>query len=285
MIAKEYAQIDPNEKRDLLQDLKSEVGGDLERLVLPLYMMPGEFDARLMEKAMYGIKNDVDLLVEVLCTRTNKEIEDMKNAWKEKIDSKQRLEERVDGETKKLVGLTNFHNLCLKLLEAKRPPCAQPDEKQVRVDAEELNHQLLDRPDLDTAKAKFVEIFTERSWAHIGAVVGEFQGISEKWTMDAAIGHEFGDSSNTTKALRVMAEFCFQPYDFWAKKLREAMKGLGTDDSALVRIIVSRSEVDMANIAKVFGHRYGDGQTLKSWIESDTSGAYRQLLLNLCGYH
>jgi len=222
----------------------------------------------------------VDLLIEVLCTRTNKEIEDMKKAWTEKIDAKQRLEERVGDETKKkLIGLTNFHVLCSKILEGKRPPCQKPDEKQVRVDAEELNHQLSERTDINDAKAKFVEIFTERNWAHIGAVVGEFQKISQKWTMDSAIAHEFGESSNTTKALRLIAEFCFQPYDLWAKKLRDAMKGLGTDDSTLIRIIVTRCEVDLSNIAQIFGHRYGDGKTLKSWIESDTSGAYSQLLL------
>jgi len=285
MIASEYALLDGTEKRDLLRDLKDEAGGDLESLLLPLYMMPGEFDARLLEKAMYGMKNDVEVLIEVLCTRTNKELEDMKNAWKLKIDPKVRLEEKVGDETKTWFGTTNFHVLCLKLLEAKRPPCAKPDETQVRVDAEELYHQLLERKDVNTAKAKFVEIFTERSWSHLGAVVGEFQKISEKWTMETAISHEFGDSSNTTKALQVMAEFCAQPYDFWARRLRDAMKGLGTSDNKLVRIVVSRCEVDMNNIVLVFGQRYGDGKNLKNWIEADTSGAYRQLLLNLCGYH
>jgi hypothetical protein len=285
MIVSEYTHIDAREKRDLLQDLKREAGGDLESLLLPLYMMPGEFDARLMEKALKGFRNDVEVLIEILCTRTNKELEDMKFAWKEKIDSKVRLEEKIADETKSLFGSTNFHVLCLRLLEANRPPCATPDANLVRLDTEELYHQLVERNDVNNAKAKFVEVFTERSWAHIGAVVGEFQKISDKWTMEKAISHEFGNSSNTTKALQVMAEFCAQPYDFWAKRLRDAMKGLGTDDSKTVRIVVSRCEVDMNNIVLVFGQRYGDGKNLKSWIEADTSGAYRSLLLYLCGFH
>jgi hypothetical protein len=284
MIADEYANIDPEQRRDLLQDLKSEVGGDLESLVLPLYMMPGELDARLLEKAMYGLRNDVEVLVEVLCTRTNKELQDMKEAWKLKIDPKVRLEEKVGDETKTWFGTTNFHVLCTKLLEANRPPCSKPDEKQVRLDAEDLHHQLLERNDVNNAKAKFVEVFTERSWAHVGAVVGEFQKISDQYTMEAAIRKEFG-SSNTTKALQVMAEFCAQPYDFWAKRLRDAMKGLGTSDNQLVRIVISRCEVDMNNIVLVFGQRYGDGKNLKSWIDSETSGPYAQLLSYLCGFH
>jgi hypothetical protein len=283
MIVEEYARLDAN-KRDLLADLKEALSGDMENVVLPLYMTPGEYDARLMEKAMYGIRNDVDILTEVLCTRTNEEIEAMKRAWTEKIDAKQRLDERVSTETKKLFGVTNFHILCLKLLEAQRPACRKPDLQQVRAEAEDLHHFLLETSDVNGAKAKFVEVFTERSWSHLGAVVGEFQTISGKHTMEYAISKAFSDSSNTTKALRVISEFCFQPYDFWAKKLRDAMKGAGTDDTTLARIIVTRCEVDMSNIAKVFGERYGDGTTLRNWIETNTSGYYSQMLLNLCGY-
>jgi hypothetical protein len=283
MIVKEYVNVDEKEKRDLLYDFKNDVGGDLGNLVLPLYMMPGEFDARLMEKAMRGIGNDVEVLNEILCTRTNKEIQEMKLAWIQKIDEKQKLEDRVATETKKFFGITHYHTLCVKLLEARRPPCITPDEKQVRADAEELNHLLTERS--QNAEAKFVEIFTERSWPHIRALVGVFQNVSEKWTLDGAICHEFGESSNTVKALRLLIEFCTDPYDFWAKRLRDSLKGIGTDDSKLIRIIVNRCEIDLGNIVETFGQRYGESKNLKNWIEHDASGFYAQLLLYLCGYN
>jgi len=256
----------------------------LETLVVPLYMAPGEFDACTMEKAMSG-KNDIDLLTEIVCTRTNQELEDMKKMWREKIDSKMRLEEKVGDETKKWFGgTTHFHMLCLNLLDARRPPSAIPDQNQVSVDADNLHHQLLECDNVKDAKVKFVEVFTQRSWTHVGAVVNEFHKISKESTIEAAIHSEFGERSGTTKSLEVIAEFCSQPYDFWAKKLRDALTGIDTDDSDLVRIVVSRCEVDLHNVVQVFGQRYGDGKTLKSWITSKTSGAYSQLLLKLCGY-
>ena len=49
------------------------------------------------------------------------------------------------------------------------------------------------------------------------------------------------------------------------------MKGLGTDDFQLRRVVVPRCEVDLSNIADVFGQRYGKGKTLKNWIEGDTN--------------
>jgi len=285
MIVREYLHIDDTIKKDLLVDFRSDLGSQLANLVLPLYMMPGEFDARLMEKAMRGVGNDVEVLNEVLCTRTNEEIRAMKMAWKERVDTRQSLDDRVSDETKKFFGVTHYHNLCMKLLQARRPGCSEPDSKLVRTDAEDLNRLLLERSNVNTAESKFVEIFTERSWPHIRALVGEFQNVSKKWTLDGALCHEFGESSNTVKALRTIIEFCTDPYDFWAKRLRDAMKGFGTDDTKLVRIVVSRCEIDMANIVQAFGQRYGEGKNLKNWIEQDTSGFFAQLLLNLCGYY
>jgi len=84
--------------------------------------------------------------------------------------------------------------------------------------------------------------------------------------------------------LQTILQFVLRPYDFWAEKLHNAMAGLGTDDNTLRRVIISRCEIDLANVAEVFGKRYGKGKTLKSWIEDDTSGHYQKLLLKLCGY-
>ncbi|XP_013392205.1 uncharacterized protein LOC106160214 [Lingula anatina] len=65
----------------------------------------------------------------------------------------------------------------------------------------------------------------------------------------------------------------------FALKLHKAMKGLGTDDDALVRIVVTRCEVDMVQIKEAFMAMYN--QTLGKWIADDISGDYRQLILAL----
>ena len=41
---------------------------------------------------------------------------------------------------------------------------------------------------------------------------------------------------------------------------------------------------DFSDLEELFGERYGKGKTLKNWIEDDTSGNYRKLLLKACGY-
>lgn len=51
---------------------------------------------------------------------------------------------------------------------------------------------------------------------------------------------------------------------FFAKRLYKSMKGLGTNDNQLIRIVVTRCEVDMEDIKQAFVQDYGD--TLEEFI-------------------
>ncbi|KAI9753893.1 MAG: hypothetical protein M1815_005937 [Lichina confinis] len=64
-----------------------------------------------------------------------------------------------------------------------------------------------------------------------------------------------------------------------AEALYRAMKGFGTDERTLIRILSKRDPLQMALLVNTFGHRYG--KSLQSWVESETSGYFRDTLVAL----
>ena len=59
------------------------------------------------------------------------------------------------------------------------------------------------------------------------------------------------------------------------------MKGMGTDDDTLVRLLVSRSEFDLPEIKREFKILYK--KSLYDWVKSELSGDYEKLFLTLIG--
>lgn len=76
-------------------------------------------------------------------------------------------------------------------------------------------------------------------------------------------GHEFeqaikNEFSGTTKDILLALVQCIRdPHDYLAIRLHESMEGIGTDDRVLIRIIVSRSEIDLGDIKESFQKKYG----------------------------
>lgn len=70
-------------------------------------------------------------------------------------------------------------------------------------------------------------------------------------------------------------------YEFFAKRLHRSMAGIGTNDNQLIRIIVTRAEIDLADVKYAFARKFG--KSLRSWIKGDTSGHYKYCLYGLIG--
>ena len=72
--------------RDLISDLKSELGGKLEDVVIGLFTEPVEYDVIQLNKAMKGAGTDEDTLMEILATRPNWYIQRIKQIYRIKYD-------------------------------------------------------------------------------------------------------------------------------------------------------------------------------------------------------
>ncbi|KAJ4804796.1 Annexin [Rhynchospora pubera] len=81
--------------------------------------------------------------------------------------------------------------------------------------------------------------------------------------------------------MKVVVRCLVSPEKHFAEVIRASMEGLGTDEEALTRGVISRAEIDMELIKEEYKRRYKT--TLTHDVIEDTSGLYKDILLALIG--
>ena len=253
--------------RDLIEDLKSELSGNFRDIILGLMMPIAEYDASELKRATKGLGTDDSCLIEILCTRDDEQKTQIKEVYKKKF--KKSLEDDVISDTS-----GNFKKLLVALINAKRDTTQTVDLTKAKSDAKLLYEA--GEAKWGTNEEEFLTIFSARSPPHLRAVFKEYQHISNKSITDALKSEMSGNFGKGLKTLvAVIEDRCL----YFAEKLHKSMKGLGTKDSDLVRIVTSRCEVDMVEIKEAYLKKYND--SLENMIKGDTSGDYKSTLLAL----
>ncbi|CAL8126556.1 unnamed protein product [Orchesella dallaii] len=252
--------------RDLIKDLKSELGGKFEKLVLALMEPYYDYLAKELNNAMEKIGTNEDVLTEVLCTRGNAEIQFINEAYGRLFGKS--LEDDISSEVS-----GHYKRLLVMLLTCSRNEHVVEPEL-----AAEMAERLYDAGEgtLGTEEESFTTLLAHNSFYQLKLVFDEYEKISGKTFQQAAESELSGDLKEACLTIARRSESLPR---YFAERLKDAMKGAGTDDSALVRIIVSRSEIDLAAIKKEYMALYH--KTLESDIKGETSGDYEKALLSI----
>ncbi|XP_036356955.1 annexin A6 isoform X1 [Octopus sinensis] len=255
--------------KDLIKELKSELSGCFCDTILGLCMTPVEFDATNLNKAMKGLGTNEKTLIEIICTRTNQQLKEIKEVYKTMF--KNSLEDDIAGDTS-----GHFRNLLISLVQGNRAEKKSFDRNKAKQDAEELYKA--GEKKWGTDESCFNAILCSRSYSQLRAIFQEYILLSQKDIEDVIKSEMSGDLKNSMLAI---VQCIRNKAMFFASALYKAMKGLGTDDKTVIRIIVSRSEVDMVQIKQEFQKAYKE--TLESFLKGDLSGDYLKTMLNLTG--
>lgn len=68
-------------RQDLIEDLKSELGGHFEDVILALVRPPADYLCKQLHMAMEGMGTNEHTLIEILCSRSNSEVQDIVTAY------------------------------------------------------------------------------------------------------------------------------------------------------------------------------------------------------------
>uniref|UniRef100_A0AC11B422 Annexin A4 n=2 Tax=Caprinae TaxID=9963 RepID=A0AC11B422_SHEEP len=236
--------------RDLMDDLKSELSGNFEQVILGMMTPTVLYDVQELRKAMKGAGTDEGCLIEILASRTPEEIRRINQTYQ--LQYGRSLEDDIRSDTSFMFQRV-LVSLSADLYEA--------GEKKWGTD-----------------EVKFLTVLCSRNRNHLLHVFDEYRRITQK-DIEQSIKSE--TSGSFEDALLAIVKCMRNKSAYFAERLYKSMKGLGTDDDTLIRVMVSRAEIDMLDIRANFKRLYG--KSLYSFIKGDTSGDYRKVLLILCG--
>uniref|UniRef100_A0A8C4HNF3 Annexin n=1 Tax=Dicentrarchus labrax TaxID=13489 RepID=A0A8C4HNF3_DICLA len=255
--------------KDLFHDLKSELTGNFEKLVLAMMMTPTQFDASQLREAIKGAGTDEACLIEILSSRSNADICEITRIYKAEYGKS--LEDAIISDTS-----GHFRRLLVSLSQGNRDERETVDVSLAKQDAQKL--YAAGENKVGTDESQFNAILCARSKPHLRAVFQEYQQMCGR-DIEKSICREM--SGNVESGMVAVVKCIKNTPAYFAERLHKAMQGAGTKDTTLIRIMVSRSEIDMLDIRQAYAQTYG--KSLYTAISGDTSGDYKKLLLKLCG--
>uniref|UniRef100_A0A8C6ZAE1 Annexin n=1 Tax=Nothoprocta perdicaria TaxID=30464 RepID=A0A8C6ZAE1_NOTPE len=235
---------------DLAEVLKGDLSGDFEKSVLALLDRPCEYEARALRKAMEGAGTDESLLVEVLSSPYGP----LSAVFDRDLESD--VKSDTSGSLQKIL---------VTVLEVRLGcPC-------VPCLTEALAHIIFKAGEgrWGTDELAFNVVLAKRSYPQLRATFEAYEKVS------FALLHSYKKTSYCS-SLVSSAKDC---PGYFATLLYNAMKGTGTDEETLIRVLVTRSETDLPAIKEKYQQKYN--KSLAEAVQSDTSGDFRKLLLAL----
>ncbi|KAK1880271.1 Annexin A2 [Dissostichus eleginoides] len=241
--------------KDLAAALKKALSGELEVLLLELLMPPLQYEAYRLQQAMVGIGTDEETLLEILCTHSGRELQEISVAYKEIY--KKDLDKELKGETS-----GDFYKLLVALLNKDEVPGG------VRRDIEALSATL----NVKKAEAgPWIDILTSRDSDHLNKVLMGLE-LDIGQMVDQALEKKF--SGDIRLGLKALVECIQSPECYLAKRLT------ATKTPILQGIMVSHSEEDLLCVRTAYLKL--TGTSLYTALQKQFKGDHLQALLAIC---
>ena len=262
-ICKYYAE---TYSKSLYSELKSKLSGYFKPLAMHLFLHPITFVAKMLKKSLKGFGGDEGVIFEVLTSYTQDQLRQIEEAFKAETGKElsKQIENNFSGVLKK--------NL-LNLLYTPRKVNPTPDHEYCKNLAKLLNE--VGGPNWAGDENIFKEVFIQSSPEEL-VLIGRYYKENYGNNMLDVIDKESGKSKII---LRELLYNNIIPQELFAEKVYLAIKGLGTDNDLLNRVLILRNEIDMKEIREFYQKKYK--VPMKEDIIGDTSGIYQKLCLYL----
>lgn len=257
-VAHEYTKL---HGKALAEEVKSVAHGEFGLLLIDLIIPRANFAARVVNNAVAGAGTDEKAIIDVIAHISNQQIAELKDAFSNIFakDLVTRVKSDLSG---------HFGKAVVSILEGTRSEhLGDP-----RSEAETLYSK--GEGKWGTDDDYFVNFFTKNSFENLVAIDEEYQ---------AKYGHslEVAVKKETSGAYQDLLVALSIPRPvFWARRIRHAIAGLGTDDTLLRRAFALNSRKQLQHIQAVY-ESVNKGKNIHDDVAGDTSAHYKTLFLAL----
>lgn len=256
-------------QKQIQDDFRSNLSGNFQEAMVALFFTPIDYDCYQIYKAIKGLGTNEDTLIEIFATRDNEGINQIKQRFPQLY--KKDLLTEIHNDTSGF-----FRDILEALLQANRSYNKNPNVEECKSCAQRLFNAQDDKKEV--LHSTFIEIFTKKSREELAVISKEYYQWYKK-TLIEVVDSKF--SGDVRRVLKAIIFAILSPSEYFARRIYKAVKGLGTNDTVLIRVLVSRDEIDIERIKRYYQQSYN--KSLYEAVKSDVSGDYQKLLLTLIG--
>ena len=256
-------------KKNLIDDLKSELSGKFEDAMVALFKDPVEYDCECVYNAMKGAGTDENCLIEVIASRPNWLLEKIKKKYNELY--KKELVDDIKSDTS-----GDFQKILEGILRCQRSESKEVDKEKCAKMANDLNNIKEKGWEVQDESNIFYQYIMKSSPKELSFVAREYYKLSGKTIIEGIDNNFKGDAKELLKSILYSL---VSPSEYFATRIKKAIEGFGTDNKTLIRILITRCEVDMEIIKKYYKQIYK--KDMIDDIKSDISGDYQKLMIEL----
>ena len=260
--------------KDLIVDeFKQKLSGDYLNFILALFENPVDYDVKELNKVFTNTTNDnkqLEVLIEIIAPKPKWVIEKIKEAYNKKHvpTFEERLKEFLTNEP-------HIFNVLSSVSNSERNKNDEPKEDECLEIAKNLER--IGETEWKNSENLFYKIICKKSPQEISTIAQKYYELTKDTLLDAV---KKGSTNEQFNSLRSILFAIISPSEYFANKIHDAITTEPIDKNTLIRVIVSRYELDIQNIKDYYKQIYKT-ELIKDANKLDEN--FKHLLAGLIG--
>ena len=251
-------------KISLTQNIQKRINGYLQQSLISIFQDPMDYDAEVIRNSL----KEQETLIEIATTRPNWIIKKIKQKYFEKY--KTDLDEQI-----RSISLGDYKKLIIGLLKGIRNEVCADIEECVE-EATELCEMDNDDWNLND-NSLFYEYLTKYSRKQM-ILVGRLFNKKAKKNISKKVDDVF--TGEIKKLIQACLYSLISPSEYFAVKLKQALSGASINYKTLIRIFITRNEIDLKLIRMYYKKLYQKElkEDIEIIIKDDVSKLFLEIL-------